>query len=210
VLWLALIALGPNRGRRRSGSLAVFWSPRATHGAAPGELDRCAELSRIALGVVGRCDYHEAKAGMRLYITHWTGSVYARPRIADAIDCVVPQRRVRAESACRRYGLGFAARAANGRRRRAARGFVALLLMLSPWPTAWSQSGSASYQVPRQTIDAGAGVASSATHSVVMSIGQADAGAPVSSASYQLHGGFLRRGASEPAGDRIFADGFEN
>jgi hypothetical protein len=87
---------------------------------------------------------------------------------------------------------------------------LAVLLLLPPWPAAWSQSSSASYQIPRQTLDAGAGVASSATFSLTMNIGQPDAGSPMSSASYQLQGGFLRRGASAPAADQIFASGFEN
>ncbi len=70
----------------------------------------------------------------------------------------------------------------------------------------WAQS-SASYQISRQSVDGGGGTAGSASYEVSSSIGQADAGEPLSSASFELRGGF-QRAAVLP--DALFADGFEN
>jgi hypothetical protein len=69
-----------------------------------------------------------------------------------------------------------------------------------------AQSASTTYQVPRQSIDAGAGRASSATYNLNGTIGQPDAGAPMTSPSYQVRGGFH---VAAPLPDRVFGDGFE-
>ncbi|MBX3726609.1 MAG: hypothetical protein KF823_11920 [Xanthomonadales bacterium] len=85
---------------------------------------------------------------------------------------------------------------------------LALSVVLSR-PLAFAQPSSDSYTIPRQSIDGGAGRATSASHTLRGSIGQPDAGAPMSSASFSLRGGFHRlRAPTEPT-DRIFANGFE-
>ena len=71
-----------------------------------------------------------------------------------------------------------------------------------------AQSSSSSYQIPRQSIDSGAGRATSASYSLNGSIGQPDAGARMTSASFRLAGGFHRANTVEP-GDDIFADRFQ-
>lgn len=71
-----------------------------------------------------------------------------------------------------------------------------------------AQSSSASYQIPRQSIDAGGGRTTSATYSLHGTLGQADAGAPMTSMSYQLRGGFHKATpGTEPI--VLFRDGFE-
>jgi hypothetical protein len=85
-------------------------------------------------------------------------------------------------------------------------GAAALIALIAG--QAWAQS-SASYQISRQSIDGGGGAASSAAYLLDGSIGQADAGAPATSASYQVRGGF-QRAATGAAIDTIFANGFEN
>lgn len=72
-----------------------------------------------------------------------------------------------------------------------------------------AQSSSASYQIPRQSIDGGAGSSASASYRVDASIGQADAGQPMSSASFTVAGGFHRAAVATPRADLIFRDGFE-
>jgi hypothetical protein len=85
----------------------------------------------------------------------------------------------------------------------------------APWllallaPIALAQSGSASYSLPRESIDAGAGRASSSTYTVHGTLGQPDAAASASSASFTVRGGFHRAGASAPPTDALFANGFE-
>jgi hypothetical protein len=85
----------------------------------------------------------------------------------------------------------------------------------SPWllallaPVALAQSGSASYSLPRESIDAGAGRASSSTYTLHGTLGQPDAAASASSASFTVRGGFHRAGASAPPTDAVFANGFE-
>jgi hypothetical protein len=69
-----------------------------------------------------------------------------------------------------------------------------------------AQSSSATYQVPRQSIDGGAGRATSPSYTLNSTIGQPDAGVPMTSASYQLRGGFH---VAAPLPPRIFGDGFE-
>ena len=73
-----------------------------------------------------------------------------------------------------------------------------------------AQSSSASYQIPRQTIDGGAGRSNSASFTVDASLGQPDAGQPMSSASFTLRGGFHRASSGAPRPPQIFRDGFES
>jgi hypothetical protein len=86
---------------------------------------------------------------------------------------------------------------------------AAVLLLLSVPLLAMAQSSSASYEVPRQSVDGGAGHAVTASYALVGTIGQTDAGAVMSSASYALRGGFHRAGPAAPLPDALFADGFE-
>ena len=89
----------------------------------------------------------------------------------------------------------------------AAAALVALIRAgLSPPSAAQS---SASYQMPRQSIDGGAARSTSASYALNGSIGQPDAGATSSSASYSLSGGFHRNAAAPPP-DALFANGFES
>ena len=71
-----------------------------------------------------------------------------------------------------------------------------------------AQSASASFQIPRQSIDAGAGRASSATYTVHGTLGQPDATGVATSATYALRGGFHVEVAA-PLADPIFSNGFE-
>ncbi len=88
----------------------------------------------------------------------------------------------------------------------------AILLILAasasilPLAVSLAQSSSANYEIPRQSTDAGAGQASSASFNLYGTIGQPDAGAAMSSASYRLRGGFHR---TPPLLDQLFANGFE-
>jgi hypothetical protein len=72
-----------------------------------------------------------------------------------------------------------------------------------------AQSSSASFQVPRQSIDGGAQRAASATYALVGTLGQPDAGSPAASATYTLNGGFHRAAPSGPLPASLFANGFE-
>jgi hypothetical protein len=75
---------------------------------------------------------------------------------------------------------------------------------------ALAQSSSASFSVPRQSIDGGAQRAASATYGLNGTLGQPDAGPAMSSATFSLRGGFHRAAvASGPQPDPIFANGFE-
>lgn len=85
---------------------------------------------------------------------------------------------------------------------------TALLMLSVPLPTP-AQSSSASYQIPRQSIDGGAGRAVSAGYALVGTVGQADAGTVMSSASCTVRGGFHRTGSAAPSLDALFANGFE-
>ncbi len=82
--------------------------------------------------------------------------------------------------------------------------FIALGLLMSQL----GARSSASYQIPRQSVDAGAGAASSASYQLRGTLGQPDAGA-TSSASYSLTGGFHKAAVAGPQPDPIFANGFE-
>jgi hypothetical protein len=74
---------------------------------------------------------------------------------------------------------------------------------------ALAQSSSASYQIPRQTIDGGAQRSTSASYTLDATIGQPDAGPVMTSGSYELRGGFHRAAATGPLPDPLFSDGFE-
>ncbi|MCE3004817.1 MAG: hypothetical protein LW860_19305 [Xanthomonadaceae bacterium] len=76
-------------------------------------------------------------------------------------------------------------------------------------PSVLAQFRSASFNLPRQSIDAGAGRTASASYTLHGTIGQPDAGAPASSASFSLRGGFHVAGAVAPPADALFANGFE-
>lgn len=73
-----------------------------------------------------------------------------------------------------------------------------------------AQSSSPSYQIPRQSIDAGAGRVGSASYSIDVSLGQPDAGAIMSGASFSVRGGFQQASSDAPWTDALFADGFEH
>lgn len=75
--------------------------------------------------------------------------------------------------------------------------------------TAFSQSSSASFEVPRQSIDAGATRSSSASYALDATIGQPDASPLMSSASYELRAGFHRLAMNAQLPDPLFANGFE-
>lgn len=83
---------------------------------------------------------------------------------------------------------------------------VALAAMLPSAP-ALAQSSSASYQLPRQSIDGGNAQMASASYVVDGTIGQPDAAPAVTSAGYEVRGGFHRAAAALP--DPVFANGFE-
>lgn len=86
---------------------------------------------------------------------------------------------------------------------------IALGAVVSLPTLAPAQPASASYQIPRQSIDAGAGRATSASYTLDGTIGQSDAGAAMTSASYTLRGGFHRAAPAAPMPDPLFSDGFE-
>lgn len=85
---------------------------------------------------------------------------------------------------------------------------AAAVLLLSAPLLAPAQSASASYRIPRQSIDGGAQRASSASYSLNGTIGQPDAGPAMTSASYSLRGGF-HLAASAALPDPLFSNGFE-
>jgi len=96
------------------------------------------------------------------------------------------------------------------------RTFAAVVLAAASlaWMSTWSlpagaQSASASYQVPRQSIDGGAARTTSASFTLQGTVGQPDAGAVMSSASHALRGGFHMAAPSGPRPVTIFRDGFE-
>jgi hypothetical protein len=74
---------------------------------------------------------------------------------------------------------------------------------------AFAQSSSASYEIPRQSIDGGAGRATGGGYILHGTIGQPDAGPTMTSASYVLRGGFHRAAPEAPLPDPLFSDGFE-
>lgn len=87
---------------------------------------------------------------------------------------------------------------------------VLLVLIVAVLPEPGNAQSSASYQIPRQAIAAGAGPASSASFSVSGTMGQPGASATSTSASYTLSGGFHRAAAAAPPPDALFANGFES
>lgn len=76
--------------------------------------------------------------------------------------------------------------------------------------TMQAQSSSASYQIPRQSIDAGAGRAASASYTVNGTLGQPDAGSPMTGAIGALYGGVHRAATGTVLPDRLFEDSFES
>lgn len=74
---------------------------------------------------------------------------------------------------------------------------------------ALAQSSSATFNVPRQSVDGGAQRTASATFSVNGTVGQPDAGPASSSATYALRAGFHVAAATGPLPDSIFGNGFE-
>lgn len=85
-----------------------------------------------------------------------------------------------------------------------------VVIAMGPWSKgASAQPASTSYQIPRQSIDGGAGRTASASYTLEGTLGQADAGATMNSASYRLHGGFHRGAADAPSPDPLFTDSFE-
>jgi hypothetical protein len=88
-----------------------------------------------------------------------------------------------------------------------ARAVLLGLALITPAPMTLGQS-SATYRIERGSIDGGAGRASSASHGLVGTVGQPDAGAPQVSASYALQGGF-HRAVPTSLPDELFRDGFE-
>jgi hypothetical protein len=86
---------------------------------------------------------------------------------------------------------------------------LAALTATAAFGVALAQSSSATYNVPRQSIDGGAQRASSASYSLNGTIGQPDAGPAMSGATFSVRGGFHRAAASGPQPDPIFANGFE-
>lgn len=88
-------------------------------------------------------------------------------------------------------------------------GVLAGACLLLPMTTQ-AQSSSASYQIPRQSIDGGGGRASSASYTLDGTIGQPDVGATMSSASYTVRGGFHLAAPTAPLPDPLFSNGFES
>jgi hypothetical protein len=95
------------------------------------------------------------------------------------------------------------------RRRRGARILIAGGLLVAMATAVVAQSSSATYNVPRQSIDGGAQRAASATYGLNGTIGQPDAGPAMSGATFSVRGGFHRATAGGPQPDPIFANGFE-
>jgi hypothetical protein len=89
-----------------------------------------------------------------------------------------------------------------------AAGVLGLMLTMGP-ALALAQAASATYQIPRQSIDGGAGRPTSALFTLETTIGQPDAGAAKTSASFSLRGGFQRVATAEAPPEVLFADGFE-
>ncbi len=79
-------------------------------------------------------------------------------------------------------------------------------LMFSLAPATAGPPGSATFTLPRQSLDGGAATSSSANFELTGAIGQADASAPAGSASFSVTGGFHRQ--SRP--DLLLRDGFES
>jgi hypothetical protein len=74
---------------------------------------------------------------------------------------------------------------------------------------ALAQSSSATYSVPRQSIDGGAQRAASASYSLDGTLGQPDAGPAMWGATFSVRGGFHRAAAAGPQPEPIFSNGFE-
>lgn len=83
--------------------------------------------------------------------------------------------------------------------------FLAALLLTLASATAGPPS-SATFTLPRQSLDGGAATSRSANFELTGAIGQADASAPANSASFSVTGGFHRQ--ARP--DLLLRDGFES
>jgi hypothetical protein len=81
--------------------------------------------------------------------------------------------------------------------------------LLAAVGAALAQSSSATFNVPRQSVDGGAQRTTSATYSANATVGQPDAGPTSSSATYGLRGGFHLAATAGPLPDSIFSNGFE-
>lgn len=86
---------------------------------------------------------------------------------------------------------------------------LAVLVGIAATGAVLAQSSSATYTVPRQSVDGGARRASSASYSFAGTISQPDAGPAMSGATFSVRGGFLRAAAAGPPSDPIIASGFE-
>lgn len=86
---------------------------------------------------------------------------------------------------------------------------VALAALALPF-IAVAQSNSANFELPRQTIDGGGGRATSSSYRLTGTIGQPDAGATLTSASFTLTGGFQRRRPPDAVSELVFSDSFES
>ncbi|HRQ63481.1 MAG TPA: hypothetical protein PKZ76_01215 [Xanthomonadaceae bacterium] len=86
---------------------------------------------------------------------------------------------------------------------KAHRGWATLLLIPGlALATVLTPPASESYSLPRHSVDGGAGQASSASYVVRGTMGQAEAGATASSASFEVRGGFHRSvGSSDESSD---------
>ena len=80
------------------------------------------------------------------------------------------------------------------------------LLLLTLAPASAAPSGSASYQLPRQSLDGGAVTARGGDFTLTGAIGQPDASVPAVGGTFTLSGGFHR----QTGADLLFRDGFES
>lgn len=88
--------------------------------------------------------------------------------------------------------------------------FAVLAVVLALWTTNCpAQASSASFRIPRQSIDAGGGRATSASFALQGTAGQPDSGTASNPAFGNLRGGFQPPGAAQTAGDALFDNGFE-
>lgn len=83
---------------------------------------------------------------------------------------------------------------------------VFYLLLLTMASETVDPPTSATFQIPRQTVDGGAATARSASFELTGAIGQPDAGAPANGGDFTVTGGFHR--AARP--DLLLRDGFES
>jgi hypothetical protein len=88
--------------------------------------------------------------------------------------------------------------------------FATVAALLALWTThCLAQASSASFRIPRQSIDSGGGMATGASFAVQGTAGQPDAGTASNPSIGTLRGGFHPSGAAPAAGDVLFGNGFE-